>query len=373
MQPIAEKSGIYFTISLFMVILLKMKCMKNSRDITIYDLAKALGLSPSTVSRGLKDNPHIHKDTINRIKSAALEMGYQRNKFASNLRQKHTNTIGVVVPRLDSNFMATVISGIEEITNQHGYGLIISQSQESEKQEIACVSTLFNSRVDGLLVSHANNTKNTDHFNLLLKKNIPIVFFDRVLDCNGCMSVVIDNFKAGYEATNHLLEQGCKRIVHIGGNQLTNVYSSRFRGYKEALAQKHIQFDQKLVFISDLKADSVSEIVKTILKMKILPDGIFTSNDNSASSVIVELTKAGIKIPEQIAVVGFNNEPVCRIVQPNLSTIDYPARQIGELAATSLINKLKNAHSDNLSTIILKHKLIIRQSSIKKNDDSLKH
>lgn len=148
--------------------------MKSSREVTIYDLAKALGLSPSTVSRGLNDHPHIHEETIKRIKTAALNMGYQKNKFASNLRQKHTNTIGVIVPKLNSYFMATVIAGMEKVTNQHGYGLIISQSQESWLQEISCFSTLFNSRVDGFLVSLAFDTRNIDHYNILFRKNIPL-------------------------------------------------------------------------------------------------------------------------------------------------------------------------------------------------------
>lgn len=180
--------------------------MKGSKEVTIYDVAKALNLSPSTISRALKDHPHIRKETKKKIIAVAGQMGYQRNKFASNLRQKHTNTIGVVVPRLNSYFMASALAGIEKVTSENGYGLIISQSQESWRKEISCISTLFNSRVDGLLVSLAFDTKNMDHFNILFKKDIPVVFFDRVADCHGCMSIVIDNFKAGYEATSHLIE-----------------------------------------------------------------------------------------------------------------------------------------------------------------------
>lgn len=337
----------------------------NNKEVTIYDVANALGISPSTVSRGLKDHPHIRKETIKKIKAAAHELGYQHNKFASNLRQKHTNTIGVVVPKLNSYFMATVISGMEKVTNQHGYGLIISQSRESGKQELSCVSTLFNSRVDGLLVSLAFDTKNLNHFNIFLNKDIPVVFFDRVSECNGCMSVVIDNYKAGYEVTSHLIEQGCQRIVHLGGNLLRNVYSDRFRGYRQALSDNKIVFDQNLVFITDMSEQAGTETAKKILKMKPYPDGIFTSNDASAVALMVELLKAGIKIPEEIAVAGFNNEPISHIIQPNLTTVDYPAREIGEIAATSLINKLTNRQSDNLSSIVLKHSLIVRKSSLK--------
>ncbi len=339
--------------------------MKSNKEVTIYDVAKALNISPSTVSRGLKDHPHIRKETKKNIIAVAKEMGYQQNKFASNLRQKHTNTIGVVVPKLNSYFMATVIAGVEKITSQNGYGLIISQSQESWKKEISCISTLFNSRVDGLLVSLAFDTKNLDHFNILLNKDIPVVFFDRVADCNGCMSIVIDNYKAGYEATSHLIEQGCNRIVHIGGNLMRNVYSDRFRGYKQALADNGIEFDQHLVIISDMNGQAGTDAAKKILKMVPRPDGIFTSNDSTAVSAIVELERAGVKIPDEIAVVGFNNEPISKVIKPNLTTIDYPAREIGEISATSLINKLKNSQSANFSTIILKHKLISRQSSIR--------
>jgi len=340
--------------------------MKIGKEITIYDVAKALNISPSTVSRGLKDHPHVRKETKKSIIAKAEEMGYQQNKFASNLRQKHTKTIGVVVPRLNSYFMATVISGIEKITAQHGYGLIISQSLESWEKEIMCISTFFNNRVDGLLVSLAFDTKSMDHFKMLLNKDIPVVFFDRVAECNGCINIVIDNYKAGYEATSHLIEQGCKRIVHIGGNLLRNVYAERFRGYRQALADNRISYDQNMVIISDMNGQTGTDTVKKILKMGHRPDGIFSSNDTSAVAAMVELEKAGISIPDEIAVVGFNNEPISQVIKPNLSTIDYPAREIGEIAATSLINKLVNSQSANLSTIILKHKLISRQSSIRK-------
>jgi LacI family transcriptional regulator len=215
------------------------------------------------------------------------------------------------------------------------------------------------------LVSLASDTKNTDHFNGLINKDIPVVFFDRVLECNGCLSVVIDNYKAGYEATSHLIEQGCRRIFHIGGNLLRNVYADRFRGYKQALADNGIGFDQNFIVISDMSAQAGIDTAKKILNMKPRPDGIFASNDTSAVVAIVELEKEGVKIPDEIAVVGFNNEPISQVVQPNLTTVDYPAREIGEIAATSLINKLKSSQSDNLSTIVLKHNLIIRKSSLR--------
>jgi LacI family transcriptional regulator len=340
--------------------------MKIFKEVTIYDVANALNISPSTVSRGLKDHPHIRKETSEKIKAKAYEMGYQHNKFASSLRRSRTETIGVVVPKLNSYFMATAIAGIEKVTNQYGYGLIISQSQESCRKEVSCISTLFNSRVDGLLISLAYDTENLDHFRTLLNKDIPVVFFDRVAECQNCMSTVIDNYKAGYEATSHLIEQGCRRIIHLGGNLLRNVYSERFRGYKQPHTDNGMKLDSDLLIISELNNQAGIDAAHTLMKMKKRPDGIFTANDTSAVAVICELKKAGVKIPEEVAVAGFNNEPISQVVEPNLTTINYPAREVGEVAATSLINKLRNSETFSLSTIVLNHKLIVRASTLRK-------
>jgi LacI family transcriptional regulator len=339
--------------------------MKNSREVTIYDVAKALNISPSTVSRGLKNHPHIRKETVKRIIAAADQMGYQRNNFASSLRLKHTNTLGLIVPKLNSYFMSTVIAGIEKITNENGYGLIISTSQESALQEISNVKTLFNSRVDGLMVSLAFDTRDLGHFNLLLNRNIPVIFFDRVSQCPGCMSVVIDNFKAGNEVTSHLISQGCRRIVHIGGNMLRNVYSERFGGYKKALRSAGIPLDKNLVIVGDLSSQWAAGVAAKILKMKSLPDGVFAANDTSAVALIIELQKAGIRIPGDICVAGFNNEPVSQVIKPNLTTVNYPAEEIGEIVAGSLIRNLRNKKSQQLKTIVLDHKLIVRESSLR--------
>jgi LacI family transcriptional regulator len=339
--------------------------MKSSREVTIYDVAKALNISPSTVSRGLKDHPHIRNETKKRIRLTAREMGYRHNKFASNLRQNHTHTLGVIVPKLNSYFMATAIAGIEKITTQNGYNLVISQSQESGKKEISSISTLFNSRVDGLIVSLAFDTKNLDPFKIFFGKGIPVVFFDRVFECQDCTCIVIDNYKAGYEATSHLISQGCKRIVHLGGNLLRNVYSERLRGYRQAIVDSGLKYDKDLVLIGALDSQAGEDTAKQILKMKNRPDGVFTANDTSAVAIICELQLAGVKIPEDIAVVGFNNEPISKVIQPNLTTVHYPALEVGESAAATLINKLKNMHSANPRTIILEHSLIVRQSSLK--------
>lgn len=339
--------------------------MKDKNDITIYDIAKALNISASTVSRGLNNHKSVSEKTRKKILKAAYDMEYQHNIFASSLRKKRTNTIGVVIPRFNSYFMSAVIAGIEKVANQAGYNLIISQSQESVKKEIANISTMFNSRVDGLLVSLAYDTENLDHINIFFKKGIPVIFFDRVFKHPDYTNIVINNFKAGYDATSHLIKQGCRRILHLGGNLKRNVYADRYNGYKQAICDNGIAFDKSLVTINMLNEKAGIDTANRILNMEKLPDGIFASNDISAVAIMCNLKKAGINIPDDIAIVGFNNSPICTLIDPNLTTIDYPGQEIGKVAASTLIKKLNNQHPENSNTIELKHKLIIRQSSIR--------
>jgi LacI family transcriptional regulator len=340
--------------------------MRNKKEITIYDIAESLNLSSATVSRGLKDHPAIRKETKKRILEKAKELGYRHNFFASNLRRNRTNTIGVIVPRLNSYFMSTVISGIEKVANEAGYNLVISQSLESEKKENANVRTMFNSRVDGLLVSLAYDTENDSHFKIIVDKNIPLIFFDRVFDHPLSTSIIIDNYAAGYVMTQHLLEQGCKRIVHITANLKRNVYAERLRGYKQALSDHGIEFDEKLLFVNSLEEPACVEAIHTLLKMKPMPDGIFSSNDSSGVVCIRELKKAGIAIPRQIAVGGFNDEPISKVIEPNLTTIHYPGSEMGEVCASILIRKLAKPDNADLNRVVLRHKLIARESSLRK-------
>ena len=339
--------------------------MSVQKDITIYDIADALSLSPATVSRGLKDHPAIRKDTKKRIIEKAREMGYQHNLFASSLRRNRTNTIGVIVPRLNSYFMSAVIAGIEKVASEAGYNLIISQSLESVKKEMINVKTLFNSRVDGLLVSAAYDTENLKHFELFLDKKIPLIFFDRILEHPQCTSIVIDNFKAGHEVTNHLLSQGCKRIVHITASLKRNVYADRLNGYKKALEEHGISYDESLVLFNNLSDQAGTEAAEAILKMEPRPDAIFSANDSCAVSCMRKLRLSGVRIPQDIAVAGFNNDPLSKVIEPNLTTVNYPGQEMGEVAASVLIRRLTKSEGSSMNTMVLKHNLIVRQSSLR--------
>ena len=337
------------------------------KEVTIYDIAKKLNISAATVSRGLKDHPGINKNTKKKILSAAAEMGYRSNSFASNLRKKSSNIIGVIVPRLNSNFMSDVIAGIEKVVNEANYNLFISQSLESMKKEVSNAKAMFNNRVDGLLVSLAYDTNDVAHFESFIRKDIPVVFFDRVYEHKKFPSIYIDNFKAAYDITSHLVEQGCKRIVHISGNQLRNVYAERFRGYKQALKDHNILFEDNLLIINDLSAKAGAEAADTILKMPELPDGVFVANDQCAISCMQELKKAGINIPADIAFAGFNNDPTSCVIEPNLTTIDYKGYEMGEVAAKIMINHLsKTDDLQQTHSLILRSEMIIRGSSLKK-------
>jgi len=341
--------------------------MNQEKEITIYDIAKKLNVSAATVSRGLKDHAGISKATKERIIEAARDMGYRFNSFASNLRTQRTNTIGVIVPRLNSNFMSDVIAGIEKVANEAGFNLIISQSLETVKKESENAATMFNSRVDGLLVSLAYDTKNLNHFDQFINRGIPVIFFDRVIDHKKCPNILIDNYKAGYEATNHLIEQGCQKIIHVTGNLLRNVYSERFRGFKEALSDNQLPFSDDQLIVNNLNFQEGENAAAKIISMKEKPDGVFVSNDACAIGCMLELKRQGIKIPEDIAFVGFNNDAMAKVVEPNLTTVNYEGEEMGELSARVLISHLNN--QDDLTstqTLLLRHELIIRQSSLKK-------
>lgn len=339
--------------------------MKKKGEVTIYDISKALNISASTVSRGLNNSPQVRKELRKKIMMTAQEMGYQHNKFAANLRQKRTRTLGVVIPRIDSHFMSTVISGMEKVANSAGYQLLISQSEESAALEEANIQALFSSRVDGMLVSLSFETKSLEVFKNIFRRDIPLVFFDRVFECSNCVNVVIDNFRAGYEITKHLISQGCRKIVHVGGSLNRNVYNDRFRGYRQALADSSLEYDDRMLILTDLNDNSGAEVVGRMLGNGTMPDGIFTANDTSAVSLICELKRKGFRVPDDVAVAGFNDDPVSRIVEPNLTTVHYPGRAMGEVAASTMIRILEGTQYERVNSIILSHELIVRESSLR--------
>lgn len=341
--------------------------MKQKKDPTIYDIARKLGLSSATISRGLQDHQTINKNTRKKIQDAARDLGYRHNTFASSLRKQKTNTIGVIVHELNSNFITSVLAGVEKVTNKAGYNLIIAHSHENFQKEVANAANLFHKRVDGLIASLAFDTTGLAHYKQYEEKGIPIVFFDRVEEESDSTKVIIDNYKSGYEATRHLAGQGCKRIVLLTASLNRNVYAQRHKGYRDALRDNGITYNKDYILVKDLSEACSVEAAIEVLKMNPLPDAAFVTNDFSAAVFMQALKAQGVRIPEDIAIVGFNNDAIGKIIEPQLTTVDYPGSDIGEIAAQAIINHLNGtANVKHTATIIVRSRLIIRQSSLKK-------
>ncbi|MCK3685442.1 LacI family DNA-binding transcriptional regulator [Maribellus sp. YY47] len=338
--------------------------MSNQPETTIHDIARALKISASTVSRALNDNPIISQATRNKIKKAAEEMGYRPNVVAANFRTKRTNTIGVIVPLINRHFFSSVISGIEEIAYEAGFAVTISQSKDTFEKESKIAHTLFSNRVDGLILSIAMGTQSYDHLKLFSKRQIPLVFFDRVVDEIDAHKIVADDFGGGYKATRHLIEQGRKRIAMIGGPQNLKIYQYRQAGYLKALEEAGLQADESLILHNSLTREDGTQAIRKLMDAANIPDAVFCANDTTALSAIIYLQEKGINVPQDIAIVGFSNEPFSEVVTPSISTVKQPGFEMGKKAAVLLIRQINQKEApENFETITMPTELIIRNSS----------
>jgi len=336
--------------------------MNKSSEPTIHDIARELKISASTVSRALNDNPRISLKTKEKIKAVADKLGYRPNTLASNLRNKKSNTIGIVVPLINRHFFSSVISGAEDIAYKAGFNVVISQSNDLAQKEIDIVQSMYSNRVDGLIISIAMQTGTFDHLKLFRKKHIPLVFFDRAVPEIETDKIVVDDFAGGYRVTQHLIDQGYKRIGHLAGPQNLMTYFDRKNGYIEALRKNNIPFDESLININKLTSEDGVIAVQQLMSLPNPPDAIFCGNDTTALSVMIYLRDKGIKIPQDIGIVGFSNEPFSRVVSPSISTIAQPGFEMGQKAAELIIRKIENRERI-YKTIVLPTELIIRDSS----------
>lgn len=340
--------------------------MDTNREITIYDIAKKLGISTATVSRALNNSQSISEKTRKRVQEAARELGYRNNSFAKNLRKQKSHTIGVIIHELVSSFTTSVLGGIEKVTTEAGYDIIIAHSSEQMEKEIKNAHNLFHKRVDGVIASLSLNTDNLRHFDPFFEKGIPLVFFDRVEEDIPGTKVIIDNYRGGFAATQHLLDQGCRHVAIVTGPQRRNVYRKRFLGYRDAVLAAGFPFRDDYVIINELDYQSGVEAALQIMRLKPVPDGVFVTNDLTAASFMKTVRKHGLSVPEDIAVAGFNNDSISLLVEPELTTVNYDGFLIGEVAATQLTNHLSGKSDvSQLSTIIINSDLIIRRSSLK--------
>lgn len=334
--------------------------------VTIHDIAKALGIDSSTVSRALNNSSRVTKKTKDKIIKKAEELGYQRNLLASNLRKRVTNTIGVVVPRISRHFFSSVIQGVEETAYKAGYNVLICQSLEQLEREKQIIETLVANRVDGVLISISMETMDYNHMESLKNGGIPLVFFDRHCNIPDTNNVLIDDFKGGFDATQHLINRGCKNVVHFSGPQELEIYKNRFKGYKAALKKNYLPYKKEYVISSKLMENDGSENAKKLLESHLDFDGIFSANDVAAIGAMKYLTNQGVKIPDDVAIVGFSNEPISTVINPALTTINQPGFEMGKIATDLLLKHIKKENGLlKPQTIIMDSNLIERQSSKK--------
>lgn len=340
--------------------------MKKGHQVTMKEIAKKLGVSVSTVSRALKDSPELHPDTKKRVVEMAKSMNYQYNLLAQSLRISRSKVLGVIVPELTSHFFSSNISGIQDTAYKRGYNIMICQSNESYEQEKANIRTLVSSQVDGLLISLSRETKSYDHLQELYDREIPFIMFDRVTEEIPVSKVTVDDAHGAYLAVKHLLEQGCRKIAYFSGPGDLYISKKRKEGYLEALNEFGIPLENSSIYITDLTPEMNRKITLDMLERDDRPDAIFAMIDPLAIDVMMVLKEKGIKIPEDIALAGFTNNPTSAVVEPSLTTVSQPGYEMGEIAANHLLDQLDDIVSDDPESFVLLTTLVVRESSKKK-------
>ncbi|WP_134087651.1 LacI family DNA-binding transcriptional regulator [Olivibacter sp. XZL3] len=312
-------------------------------EISIVDIAEALGVSAATVSRALNDNPRISEATRKRVKEKAEELGYRHNSMASSLRNKRSNIIGMIVPRISMYFHAIFITALQNRLQDEGYSLMICQSNDSESIEQKLASTLYSSRVDALVVSLALYTENYKHFEGFTKQNIPLIFYDRVPTKDFDAHIIKgDDYRGGLLAGNHLVETGCTKVAYISGPLSCSIYKERTEGFFHALGKANIKLNKKWCFYQELTAENAWNSLRQIFAEKDKPDGIFASNDTTALAAVEFAREQGIKIPDDLKIIGYSNDPRASIISPPVTTIDQHPVEMASRVAQKLIDLLKD-------------------------------
>lgn len=334
------------------------------KKITIYDIATKLNITAATVSRALNNNPNISSSTKELVLETAEKMGYEQNKLALALKSGKSNNVGVVVPRIDTNFFGSVIRGIEEELTPFGYHVIICQTNNDEEKENANIDALLNSQVDGIFISTSSN--DIKSFERILKKDVPLIFFDRKKTMNNVSSVTINDFEGGYKATQHLIDNGCRQIAHFSGDLNIEIFNDRFAGYKQALRDNGIDYIEEYVIKTRSNIEDGKKAVKKLLKLKTPPDAVFSSSDWDALGAIQELRSKNFKVPEDISVIGFSNEPFTKFMELSISTIDQFPLEMGRIAAKVFLEQVNNSEKVKIEKkVVLDPELIIRKSTKK--------
>lgn len=337
--------------------------MENKKKSTIKDIAAALGLTPSAVSKALNDHPRISDKTKMAVKEAALQLDYQPNYLSSALRKGKSNLVGVIIPRVNSHFFSSVVENIEKVLNLNGYNIIMTQSNELYAKECQEIDTLLKIQVDGIIASMANETTDLEYYQKIKSKGTELVLFDRGEEELNVDYVGIDDYKSSHLVIDHLVSQNCKRIAHIAGFKHIRIYKERIRGYKDALEKSGLAVQENWIIESNLRMDDGRRIMQQLLDSPERPDAVYVAGDIAALGALQVLLENNIKVPEEIALIGFSDEPFTSLTQPSISTVNQHSNQIGKLAAEAFLERINHPKKKTINRIILEPELIIRQSS----------
>lgn len=335
------------------------------KQTTIQDIAKALNITASTVSRALNNHPKIKKTTKDLVWKTANNMHYQPNSIALSLRKGRANTIGMIVPRVNRHFFSNIITGVESILNPAGYNLIICQSDEKYEKEIENVNTLITNRVAGLLISISLSTKTFEHILKAIDNNISVVMFDRTVDEINVSKVENDDLSGSYELTKYLIDQGYRKMMWIGGSRAFNTYKNRFTGYQSALKEIGIDAEKFHVFEGNITLEDAYNYMKEFIENNELPEVIFSASDFMAMGAIMAIQEKGLRIPEDIAITGYSNEPFAALINPKLTTIEQFSKEMGKATARLLLDEIELDYEEKTARkTIIKPQIIIRESTI---------
>jgi DNA-binding LacI/PurR family transcriptional regulator len=336
------------------------------RHVSLKDLANEIGVSVSTISRALKNHPDISLQLTEKIQKIANERNYTPNPLAMGLLRAQTKMIGVIVPDIVTHFFASVISGIESVAKEKGYFIVISSSSESIEKEKESINNLLKSRVEGIIACISQETNESSHFQKLIDNEFPIVFFDRICDGLPVPSVTVDGLKAVKSIIHHFKDNGCSRIAYISGPSHLSISKNRKEGYLEGLKECGLDYIPELLVECNLSAMDASLATKQLLNLNQKPDAIFGINDTIAFAAMKEIKKHGLKIPDDIALVGFTDEFHSTVVEPSLTSVTHPTFQMGREAARLFFNCIEKG-PDYSEMVVLPTELIIRYSSVKNN------
>ena len=337
------------------------------KNITLKEIASTLGISITTVSKALKNYPDVSEKTKKAVKELAEKLNYTPNSFAVNLRTKESKTIGLIIPEVTHHFFANIIKAIIDAAEKNGYLVIILQSNESLELEKKQVELLINKRVDGILISLSNESNNDSHIQEIIKRNIPLVMFDKIAKLSNCSKIIIDDQKAGFDATQHLIDKGCKKIAHIRGPLNPQNSIDRYLGYKKALEKNNIPFDSKLVYTCEkVTFEEGLEFTKQLIEEHPDVDGIFAITDLVAVGAVAYCNEQKIAIPNDIKIIGFSNWFMSQVITPKLSTVEQPSHEMGIAAFDLLLEEMIHRKEETLftpKTIELDTQIIVRESS----------